>query len=165
MRIDDCDERGVIDLVTLLERVKQDREAGASIVFTNGCFDLLHIGHLALLQTAAAQGDRLIVAVNDDASVGQLKGPDRPFTPWPERTELLAGLAVVDWVIGFSEATPQALIDAIQPDVLVKGGDWPVDQIVGAKRVQASGGRVVRVPLRSGRSTTALLKKIRDTEA
>jgi len=150
--------------MTLLERVKRDRDAGASIVFTNGCFDLLHSGPLTLLQIAAAQGDRLIVAVNDDASVRRIKGPDRPLTPWAERAELLAGLAAVDWVVGFSEATPQALIDEIQPDILVKGGDWSVDQIVGAKRVQARGGRVVRVPLRSGCSTTALLQKIRDTE-
>ena len=92
MRAVACYDRGVIDLTTLLERVKADRSAGASIVFTNGCFDLLHIGHLALLQAAAAQGDRLIVAVNDDPSVGRLKGPDRPLTPWAERAELLAGL-------------------------------------------------------------------------
>ncbi|MDH3627196.1 MAG: D-glycero-beta-D-manno-heptose 1-phosphate adenylyltransferase [Acidobacteriota bacterium] len=157
-------DRGVVDPATLIRRVQQARSSGQTIVFTNGCFDLLHAGHLTLLEGAARQGDRLIVAVNDDPSVRRLKGARRPLTPFEERVELLAGLAVVDWVVGFGTSTPLELIEAVQPDVLVKGDDWPLDRIVGRDQVRARGGRVVQVPLRAGRSTTALVRQVRNVD-
>lgn len=149
----------------LLEHVRDARERGERIVFTNGCFDLLHIGHLTLLEAAAHCGDRLVVALNADASVTRLKGNQRPVTPFAERAELLAGLSAVDWVIGFDDDTPAALIEALRPDVLVKGGDWEIDAIVGADLVREAGGRVVRVPLRADRSTSRLLRRAARADA
>jgi rfaE bifunctional protein nucleotidyltransferase chain/domain len=138
------------------------RAAGRRVVFTNGVFDLLHPGHTRYLADARAHGDVLVVAVNSDRSVRALaKGPGRPVTPGHERAELLAALAAVDAVVVFDEDTPQAIVEAIQPDVLVKGADWAADAIVGREVVEARGGRVVRVPLAPGYSTTAILDRIR----
>lgn len=134
---------------------------GRSLVFTNGCFDLLHAGHVALLAQARALGDLLVVGLNDDASVRRLKGPTRPVTPLAQRAYVLAGLACVDYVTPFAEDTPLELIAALLPDVLVKGGDWPVERIVGSGLVAAHGGRVVSLPLVPGLSTTAVIARIR----
>jgi D-beta-D-heptose 7-phosphate kinase/D-beta-D-heptose 1-phosphate adenosyltransferase len=133
---------------------------GRRVVFTNGCFDLLHIGHTRYLQQARALGDLLMVAINSDASVSGLKGPERPLVPQQERAEVVAALACVDYVTIFDASDPGDVIAAIQPDVLAKGGDWPVDKIVGREVVQARGGRVVSIPLVPGSSTTALVRRI-----
>ncbi len=146
------------DLASLVTRL---RAAGKSIVFTNGVFDLLHPGHVRYLQHARTLGDALIVGVNSDRSVRANKGPSRPVTSEAERTEILEALACVDGVVVFDEDTPHAIIAAIQPDVLVKGADWAEDAIVGRDVVEARGGRVVRVPIEPGYSTTAILTKIR----
>jgi rfaE bifunctional protein nucleotidyltransferase chain/domain len=132
-----------------------------TIVFTNGVFDLLHVGHLRYLQQARAFGDALIVGVNSDGSARANKGLSRPITPQGERAEILAALTCVDGVVIFDEDTPHALIASLQPDVLVKGADWPTDAIVGRDIVEARGGRVVRVPIEGGHSTSALLERIR----
>jgi|SRR6476620_5914137 rfaE bifunctional protein nucleotidyltransferase chain/domain len=137
------------------------RSKGLIVVFTNGVFDLLHPGHLRYLSQARALGDALIVGVNSDRSVRENKGPDRPITPQDERVELLEALVPVDAVVVFDESTPYELIAALQPDVLVKGADWAEDAIVGRDIVEARGGRVVRVPIESGYSTTVIIKKIR----
>lgn len=137
------------------------RSEGKTIVFTNGVFDLLHVGHLRYLQQARALGDALIVAVNADRSVRTIKGAGRPITPEAERAEVVGALACVDAVVIFGEETPHELIAAVQPDVLVKGADWAPDAIVGRDIVEARGGAVVRIPLEPGRSTTALLESIR----
>jgi D-beta-D-heptose 7-phosphate kinase/D-beta-D-heptose 1-phosphate adenosyltransferase len=131
------------------------------VVFTNGVFDLLHPGHVRYLQAARAEGDALIVGVNSDRSVRANKGPSRPITPEAERAEILAALACVDAVVVFDEDTPAAIIDRLQPDVLVKGADWAADAIVGRDVVEARGGRVVRVPVEAGWSTSAIVEKIR----
>ena len=131
------------------------------IVFTNGVFDLLHPGHVHYLKAARSFGDALIVGVNSDRSVGAIKGPDRPITPELERAEILAALACVDGVVIFDEDTPHAIVSAIEPDVLVKGADWAENAIVGRDIVEARGGRVVRVALEPGYSTTGIVEKIR----
>src|SRR5918995_1983012 len=133
------------------------RARGFKIVFTNGVFDLLHPGHIRYLQEARAQGDALVVGVNSDASARTLaKGPNRPITPQDERAEVLAALACVDMVVIFDEPTPHEIVVALQPDVLVKGADWAPGTIVGADTVEARGGKVVRVPLAEGYSTTSI---------
>jgi D-beta-D-heptose 7-phosphate kinase/D-beta-D-heptose 1-phosphate adenosyltransferase len=137
------------------------RAAGRRIVFTNGVFDLLHPGHARYLQAARREGDVLIVAINSDRSVREVKGPGRPVTPQAERAEILAALACVDAVTIFDEPTPADIVARIQPDVLVKGADWAPDAIVGRETVEARGGRVVRIAIEAGHSTTALLSKIR----
>jgi D-glycero-beta-D-manno-heptose 1-phosphate adenylyltransferase len=137
------------------------RAGGRRVVFTNGVFDLLHPGHIRYLAAARALGDVLIVGLNSDRSVRSNKGPDRPITPEAERSEILAGLSSVDAVVVFDEETPHDIIAAIQPDVLVKGADWAADAIVGRDIVEARGGRVVRVPVEPGYSTTAIVSKIR----
>lgn len=142
-------------------QVRAWQDAGRVVVFTNGVFDLLHPGHVRYLTAARAEGDRLVVAVNTDDTVRAAKGPDRPVHPANERAELLGALKVVDLVTVFAEPTPAAIIEALQPDVLVKGADWPLDQIVGRETVWARGGRVVRVPTEAGHSTTGLIGKVR----
>ena len=137
------------------------RSEGRTIVFTNGVFDLIHVGHLRYLQQARALGDALIVGLNSDRSVGAVKGPGRPITPQEERAEILAALACVDAVVVFDETTPHDIIAAVQPDVLVKGADWAADAIVGRNIVEARGGRVVRIPIEPGHSTSALVERIR----
>lgn len=135
--------------------------AGKTVVFTNGCFDLLHAGHADLLARAKALGDILIVGVNSDASVTRLKGPARPITPFEERAFVLASLACTDIITGFEDDTPLALITAIEPDILVKGGDWAPEAIVGRDPVLARGGRVQSLPLLPGFSTTGILARIK----
>lgn len=137
------------------------RALGQRIVFTNGVFDLLHRGHVEQLAAARAFGDRLVVGVNDDDSVRRLKGPARPLAPLEDRLIVLAALEMVDLVTSFAEDTPEALIESLRPDVLVKGADYAVGQIAGAQFVQGYGGRVETVALVPGRSTTALLEKIK----
>jgi rfaE bifunctional protein nucleotidyltransferase chain/domain len=137
------------------------RAQGGTVVFTNGVFDLVHPGHVRYLQAARALGDALIVAVNSDRSVRSNKGPDRPINPEDERAELLLALACVDAAVIFDEETPFAIISRIQPDILVKGADWGEDDIVGRDVVEARGGRVVRVELAPGHSTTELVRRAR----
>jgi rfaE bifunctional protein nucleotidyltransferase chain/domain len=137
------------------------RAVGKTIVFTNGVFDLLHVGHLRYLQKARSLGNALIVGVNSDRSVRAIKGPGRPVTPQDERAEILSALWCVDGVVVFDEETPYELIASLQPDVLVKGADWATDAIVGRDIVEARGGRVVRVQIEAGQSTSALLERIR----
>lgn len=137
------------------------RRSGKKVVFTNGCFDLLHSGHLSLLEQARRLGDVLIVGVNSDRSVRALKGPGRPLLPAAERVELLTALEPVDRVVVFDEDTPLQAVRALVPDVLVKGADWGPDAIVGSDVVNAAGGRVARVELVPGRSTTAILDRAR----
>ncbi len=136
------------------------RREGRTVVFTNGVFDLLHPGHGRYLQAARAEGNALIVGVNSDRSVRANKGPSRPITPEAERAEILAALACVDAVVIFDEETPAVIISRLQPDVLVKGADWAADAIVGRDVVEARGGRVVRVPVEAGWSTSAIVRKI-----
>lgn len=143
----------------LTERLVPLRK-GHTVVFTNGCFDLLHQGHVDLLERAAALGSILVVGLNTDDSVTGLKGPTRPVIPFAARAAVLAGLGCVDFVTGFSEPTPLKLIRAVAPDVLVKGGDWPVDAMVGADEVLARGGKVKSLPLLAGHSTTSAIARI-----
>ena len=135
------------------------RRRGERVVFTNGCFDLLHLGHMRSLEQARGLGDRLVVGVNSDASVRRLKGAPRPIVPARQRAEILAGLACVDWVVVFGSDTPLALIRALRPAVLAKGGDWALDAIVGREDVEAWGGRVVRLREVPGIRTSSLLGK------
>lgn len=137
------------------------RAEGRRVVLTNGCFDLLHPGHVALLEAARREGDVLVVAVNSDASVRRLKGPGRPLVPAPERSEALLALEAVDRVVVYDEPTPIEVVRALLPDVLVKGADWAEDRIVGRAEVESGGGRVVRVALLPGRSTSSLVERIR----
>ena len=136
------------------------RNSGDTLVFTNGCFDLLHPGHVRYLKEARALGDRLLVAVNTDETVAALKGEGRPLLPLKERMEILASLEVVDHVMSFEEETPKALIDILLPDILVKGGDWSTDSIVGAEAVESYGGRVLALPFATGYSTSTLIQRI-----
>ena len=135
------------------------------VVFTNGCFDILHPGHVRTLEQARALGDYLIVGLNSDASVARLKGPGRPVIPERERAEILAAFESVDAVVIFAEDTPQAVIARLLPDILVKGGDWAGDQIVGRAEVETAGGEVVRIPVVPGYSTTEILRKVREGAA
>jgi rfaE bifunctional protein nucleotidyltransferase chain/domain len=137
------------------------RNAGHRVVFTNGVFDIIHPGHVRYLQQARALGDLLIVGINADASVRRNKGPHRPITPEDERAEIVAAFTCVDAVVVFNEDTPAEIIGAIQPDILVKGADWAEDAIVGRDTVEARGGRVVRMPIEQGFSTTAVIEKIK----
>jgi rfaE bifunctional protein nucleotidyltransferase chain/domain len=138
------------------------RGNGQIVVFTNGCFDLLHRGHVHLLREAKAAGDLLIVAVNSDRSVKAIKGPTRPVFSEADRIELIAALEMVDYVILFDEPDPYSLIAAIKPNILVKGGDWGADEVVGADIVERDGGRVVLVPYLKGYSTTEIIERIRN---
>lgn len=153
--------QGAVDEQTLLELVAQAKASGEKIVMTNGCFDILHAGHVAYLTQAANLGDRLIVAVNDDASVKQLKGSNRPVNALMQRMAVLAALASVDWVVPFSEDTPARLIEAVSPDVLVKGGDYRPEQIAGAETVRRSGGEVIVLDFLDGHSTSAIIQSIK----
>jgi D-beta-D-heptose 7-phosphate kinase/D-beta-D-heptose 1-phosphate adenosyltransferase len=150
-----------VTLHQALELVARLRREGKTIVFTNGVFDLLHPGHLRYLQQARSLGDALVVGVNSDRSVRVNKGEGRPITPQDERAEVLEALACVDGVVIFDELTPHELIAAVQPDILVKGDDWAEHAIVGRDIVEARGGRVVRVPIEPGYSTTRIIEKIR----
>ena len=141
-------------------RLDEWRRAGETIVFTNGVFDLLHRGHVEYLEDSRALGDRLVVGVNADASVRRLKGPLRPIVPERERIEVLEALECVDLAVPFANDTPLELIEEVAPDVLVKGGDWAVENIVGRELVIARGGRVLNVPLREGHSTTSIVARV-----
>jgi D-beta-D-heptose 7-phosphate kinase/D-beta-D-heptose 1-phosphate adenosyltransferase len=141
--------------------VRAAQRRGERVVFTNGCFDLLHVGHVRCLEAARRLGDRLVVGVNSDASVRRLKGRSRPVVPARRRAEVVAALASVDWVVVFGETTPLALIRALRPAVLAKGGDWTLDTIVGRSVVLGWGGRVVRLPDLPGTRTTRLIRRIR----
>jgi len=147
----------------LLASLSAWREQGLRVVLTNGCFDILHSGHLSLLEAARRSGDRLVVALNSDRSVRALKGEGRPLIPEAERAELLLALEAVDQVVIYDEPTPIEVVRAVRPDVLVKGADWAADAIVGRDEVEATGGRVLRVELVPGRSTSGLLERIRGT--
>jgi D-beta-D-heptose 7-phosphate kinase/D-beta-D-heptose 1-phosphate adenosyltransferase len=152
----------ILTLEEAILRFGREKRNGRRVVFTNGCFDLLHPGHIGSLEQSRALGDALIVGLNSDASVRQLKGAGRPVLPERERAEILGALACVDAVIIFDDLTPREVIARLLPDVLVKGGDWPGDQIVGREEVEAAGGRVVSIPVVPGYSTTAILRKIRE---
>jgi D-beta-D-heptose 7-phosphate kinase/D-beta-D-heptose 1-phosphate adenosyltransferase len=147
----------------LLLAVANARHRGENIVMTNGCFDILHAGHVAYLNTAAQLGDRLIVAVNSDDSVRRLKGEERPVNPLDRRMQVLAGLSAVDWVVDFADDTPEALIASVLPDVLVKGGDYQVEDIAGHRQVIDNGGRVDILPYEQGCSTTAIIAALKKT--
>jgi D-beta-D-heptose 7-phosphate kinase/D-beta-D-heptose 1-phosphate adenosyltransferase len=151
----------LVDVDTLRTTLAPRRAAGARVVFTNGCFDLLHPGHVRYLAAARALGDVLVVGLNDDDSVRRLKGGGRPVLQLAERAEVLAGLAAVDHIVVFAEDTPLAVVRALRPDVLVKGADWSEDDIVGRDDVLASGGRVERIPLVAGVSTSEIIRRIR----
>jgi rfaE bifunctional protein nucleotidyltransferase chain/domain len=158
------DGPGIARLLTQPETaafVARQRTGGRRIVFTNGVFDILHPGHVRYLQAARALGDILIVGLNGDESVRRNKGAGRPINPEHERAEVLAALECVDAVVIFHEDIPDAIVRLVQPDVLVKGADWPADQIVGRDTVEARGGRVVRMPVEEGFSTSALVERIK----
>ena len=150
----------MLDAEGLARFVAEARAAGKRIVFTNGVFDILHPGHLRYLQAARRHGDLLIVGLNSDASVRRNKGPERPINPEAERAEVLEALACVDAVSVFDDETPADIIRRVRPDVLVKGADWPADQIVGRDTVEAGGGRVILEPVEQGHSTTAIIERV-----
>lgn len=149
------------ELVSIRARLKHE---GKRVVFTNGCFDLLHLGHVEYLQKAKNLGDVLVVGINDDASVRRLKGPPRPITPENDRASIIAALAAVDYTCLFSEDTPLELITALRPDVLVKGADWAVDAVVGKKLVEGLGGTVRTIEFVPNRSTSGIIAKIRESQ-
>jgi len=155
----------VFDREELTLFLAAEKRVGRRIVFTNGCFDLLHPGHLQCLEEARKLGDFLVVAINSDDSVRRLKGSDRPVFPQQERAEVLAALESVDAVVIFDEPTPQDLIARLLPHVLVKGGDWSKGEVVGREEVEAAGGRVVSVPVLRGYSTSEILRKIRTSRS
>lgn len=139
------------------------RAAGARLVFTNGVFDLLHVGHVRYLTEARALGDALVVAINSDRTVRELKGPDRPVFDQAERAEILAALKVVDYVIVFDDVSPRKLIATLLPDILVKGGDYQLDQIHGREEVETAGGKVISLPFVEGASTTTLIERMKNS--
>jgi D-beta-D-heptose 7-phosphate kinase/D-beta-D-heptose 1-phosphate adenosyltransferase len=160
MRVEEAGDARVLSRAQAVVLVASLRAQGKTVVFTNGVFDLLHPGHVRYLQAARALGDALILGLNADASVRRNKGPSRPITPERERAELLAALNAVDAVVIFAEDTPAEIVKALQPDILVKGADWPADQIVGRDTVEARGGRVVLVPVEQGYSTTSIVERV-----
>ncbi len=151
----------IFSLSELLQRIEFWKRMGDTIVFTNGCFDILHPGHLQLLNGCADLGERIVVGVNADASVKRLKGESRPVNNEQVHLQMLAAMLFTDAVVLFEEDTPENLIQAIKPDVLVKGGDWTIDKIVGAAFVQTYGGRVRTIPYLEGNSTTAIIEKLK----
>ncbi|SEI88434.1 D-beta-D-heptose 7-phosphate kinase / D-beta-D-heptose 1-phosphate adenosyltransferase [Allopseudospirillum japonicum] len=163
LHADGLNESGVLEETTLLQAVQAAKARGERLVMTNGCFDILHAGHVAYLERARKLGDRLIVAVNTDTSVRALKGPQRPVNPCNRRMQVLAALQAVDWVVAFDEETPARLISAVLPHVLVKGGDYQVEQIAGAPAVLAAGGQVQVLDFEDGCSTTAIINTLIDT--
>ncbi|MHB8527039.1 MAG: D-glycero-beta-D-manno-heptose 1-phosphate adenylyltransferase [Candidatus Acidiferrales bacterium] len=144
----------------LMRLVTEAKRAGRRVVFTNGCYDLLHPGHVRLLEAARGLGDVLVLALNSDRSVRENKGANRPITPEDERAEIAAALEAVDFVVLFDEPTPREIIASVLPDMLVKGSDWGADEIVGREEVEAAGGRVVSVPLEPGYSTSAIIESV-----
>lgn len=150
----------VTSLRRLTEDLKTARKKGKKVVFTNGCFDIIHAGHVRYLKKARSLGDILVVGLNSDSSVKAIKGESRPIVPQNERAEVLSALSSVDRVVIFNETTPEKLIKAIRPDILAKGADWAAKDIVGADIVRKNGGKVSRITLAKGRSTTNIIKKI-----
>lgn len=150
----------IVSQEELIQRVGRQSRGSRRIVFTNGCYDLLHPGHVRLLEEARSLGDVLVVGLNSDSSVRRVKGPSRPLMPENERAEVLAALASVDFVVIFEESTPREVISRLLPDVLVKGADWGANEIVGRAEVEQAGGKVVSIPLQPGYSTTGILQKI-----
>ncbi len=150
----------IVSLAALIEERRRLKLAGKRVVFTNGCFDLLHPGHVRYLQQARALGEVLIVALNSDRSVRELKGPGRPILTEAERSEVMAALGCVDYVMVFDDPTPRETIASLLPDILVKGGDWGVDRIVGREEVEAAGGQVLSLPFVEGCSTTDVIGRI-----
>jgi rfaE bifunctional protein nucleotidyltransferase chain/domain len=150
----------IIPLNDLLDIAHQLKQAGKKVVFTNGCFDLIHPGHVQYLRKARALGDCLLVGLNSDRSVRELKGDSRPILTEMERAQILAGLESVSYVTIFDESTPLHLIQMLMPDILVKGGDWRMDQIVGREEVEASGGKVISLPFEPGQSSTSIIERI-----
>jgi len=150
----------VLGLDDLLKKVADHRKNGKKIVFTNGCFDILHVGHVRYLTAARNEGDILVVGLNSDCSTGKIKGEQRPIVQQDQRAEILASLCCVDYITIFKEQNPLGLIRSIRPDILVKGDDWPEKGIVGADIVKADGGKVVRVPIVPNISTTSIIKRI-----
>ena len=151
----------VLSLDEAILRFGREKRNGRRVVFTNGCFDVLHPGHIKTLEQARELGDALVVGINSDASVGSLK-PGRPLVPQAERAEILAALECEDAVVIFNEPTPREIVTALLPDILVKGGDWADNRIIGREEVEAAGGRVVSIPVVPGYSTTEILRKIRE---
>lgn len=151
----------VLDRKALAQRLSSN-DAGKRVVFTNGCFDLLHVGHIRYLQEAKSLGDKLVVALNNDASVQKLKGPTRPVQQELDRAEIMAALECVDYVTLFGEETPLELIETLKPNVLVKGGDWPPEKIVGSSFVLGRGGQVKSLAFQAGRSTSSIIEKIKN---
>ena len=151
--------RSVPDLRALISSYRRE---GKTVVFANGCFDLIHVGHIRFLESARSQGDILVVAINSDRSVREIKGDSRPVVPEAERAEVVAALACVDHVFIFDDPTPKQVIDAIVPDVLVKGADWGISDIVGRDTVEKAGGVVLNVPLVEGTSTTDIIRRVLD---
>ncbi len=152
---------GKIQTLSGLKKIRQKlKRRGKKVVFTNGCFDLLHSGHIHIFREAKKRGDVLIVAVNDDASVRKIKGPSRPIFPLDERLEILEALEEIDFLVSFSEETPQKIIASILPDVLVKGGDWKIDEVVGRKEVEEAGGKVAIIPYLEGYSSSDIIRRI-----
>jgi D-beta-D-heptose 7-phosphate kinase/D-beta-D-heptose 1-phosphate adenosyltransferase len=147
------------DLLKIRSKLKR---AGKKVIFTNGCFDLLHGGHIHLFREAKKYGDVLVVAVNDDVSVKKIKGASRPIFPLEERLEVLEAVGDIDYLVSFSEETPQKIIASLLPDILVKGGDWKRKQVVGKQEVEEAGGKVVIVRYKKGYSTSSLIKKIKN---
>ena len=160
--VHDCEKH--VELSQLLERIRDIRQQKSRIAFTNGCFDILHSGHVSYLEKARSAADCLVVGMNSDGSVRSIKGADRPVNRELDRARILSSLACVDYVVIFDEDTPQELITAIMPDVLVKGADWEEANIVGAREVKAAGGRVVRIPFEHDVSTTGLISRIQSNE-
>lgn len=156
--------RGVMTSEQLKIAVQDAKEHGENIVFTNGCFDIIHAGHVGYLSEARKLGDRLIVAINDDESVKRLKGAGRPINPVDRRAAVLAGLEAVDWVVSFAEDTPEKLLEELQPDILVKGGDYTIDQVVGGKYVESYGGKVKALEFLDDCSTSAIVEKMKEVE-
>ncbi len=151
----------ILSIEEMLAERQRLHVTGARLVFTNGVFDLLHVGHVRYLAQARALGDALVVAVNSDRSVRELKGPDRPVFDEKERAEILAALRNVDYVVIFDNVSPRSLISQLLPDVLVKGGDYGLDEIHGREEVEAAGGRVISLPFVDGASTTALIDRVK----
>lgn len=147
-------------LEELLSILQEERKKGKKIVFTNGCFDIIHAGHVDYLERAKKLGDILVVGLNSDNSVKRIKGKKRPINPQEQRAKVLSSLKPVDYVVIFEEDTPEKLIKAIKPDVLVKGGDWPIEKIVGKEFVESYGGKVLTIPFTYNVSTTEIIKKI-----
>jgi rfaE bifunctional protein nucleotidyltransferase chain/domain len=155
----------ILNLHQAILQFGPQKRNGRRVVFSNGCFDLLHPGHIETLEKARSLGDALVVGVNSDRSVRDVKGAGRPILPERERAEILAALECVDGVIIFDEPTPRETVAALLPDVLVKGGDWASDAIIGRAEVEAAGGKVISIPVVAGFSTTAILEKIRSLDS